>query len=162
MWTSYPIKYAPDFLSDILVILSVVGRFFVIPIFFKITSLALKYIINSSRIRAIHLVLSLHQGTCLGTHEDVIRWKHFPRYWSFVRGIHWSPVNSPQKGQWRGALMFSLIWAWTNGWVNNRNAGDLRHHRAHYDVIVMSEVIPEDVCKSVCTRLHYWCLGPLN
>ena len=37
------------------------------------------------------------------------QWKHFPRYWSFVRGIHRWPVNSPHKGQWRGALMFSLI-----------------------------------------------------
>ena len=41
-------------------------------------------------------------------------------------------VNSPHKGQWRGALMFSLICAWINGWVNNREAGDLRRHRAHY------------------------------
>ena len=49
-----------------------------------------------------------------------------------------SPVNSPQKGQSRGALMFSLICSWMNGWVNNREAGDLRRHRAHYDVIVMS------------------------
>ena len=44
-------------------------------------------------------------------HDDVIKWKHFPRYWPFVRGIHRSPVNSPNKGQWRGALMFSLIYA---------------------------------------------------
>ena len=43
------------------------------------------------------------------THDDVIKWKHFPRDWPFVRGIHRSPVNSPHKGQWRGALMFSLI-----------------------------------------------------
>ena len=57
-------------------------------------------------------------------HDDVIKWKHFPRYWPFVRGIHRSPVNSPHKGQWRGALMFSLICAWINGWVNNREAGD--------------------------------------
>ena len=42
-------------------------------------------------------------------HDDVIKWKHFPRYWPFVRGIHRSPVNSPHKSQWRGALMFSLI-----------------------------------------------------
>ena len=42
---------------------------------------------------------------------DVIKWKHFPRYWPFVRGIHRSPVNSPLKGQWRGGLMFSLICA---------------------------------------------------
>ena len=47
------------------------------------------------------------------------------------------PVNSPHKGQWRGALMFSLIYAWINDWVNNREAGDLRHQRGHYDVIVM-------------------------
>ena len=37
--------------------------------------------------------------------------------WPFVRGIHRSPVNSPHKGQWRGALMFSLICAGINGWV---------------------------------------------
>ena len=65
------------------------------------------------------------------------QWKHFPRYWPFVRGIHRSSVNSPHKGQWRGALMSSLIWAWMDGWVNNREAGDLRRHRAHYDVKIM-------------------------
>ena len=70
-------------------------------------------------------------------HDDVIKWKHFPRYWLFVRGIHRSPVNSPHKGQWRGALMFTLICARINGWVNNREAGHLRRYRAHYDVIVM-------------------------
>ena len=47
------------------------------------------------------------------------------------------PVNSRHEGQWRGALMFPLICAWINGWVNNRKAGDLRRHRAHYDVGVM-------------------------
>ena len=71
-------------------------------------------------------------------HDDVIRWRHFPRYWPFVRGIHRSPVNSPHKGQWRRALMFPFICFWINGWVNNREAGDLRRHRAHYDVIVIS------------------------
>ena len=72
-------------------------------------------------------------GITLG-HDDVIKWKHFLRYWPFVRGIHQSLVNSPHKGQWGGALMFSLICAWINGWVNNRDAVDLRHHSAHYDV----------------------------
>ena len=70
-------------------------------------------------------------------HDDIIKWKYFPRYWPFVRGIHWSPVNSPHKGQWRGALVFSLICTWINGSVNNREAGDLRRYRAHCDVIVM-------------------------
>ena len=74
-------------------------------------------------------------------HDDVIKWKHFPRYWPFVPGIHRSPVNSLHKGQWGGALMFSLICTWINGSVNNREAGDLRRHRAHYDVMVMATII---------------------
>ena len=52
-----------------------------------------------------------------------------------------SPVKSPHKGQWCGALMFCLICAWIHSWVNHRAAGDLRRHRAHYDVIVMLQVI---------------------
>ena len=70
-------------------------------------------------------------------HDDVIKWKHFPRYWPVVTVIHRSLVNSPHKGQWRGALKFSLIYVRMNGWVNNREAGDLRRHHAHYYVIVM-------------------------
>ena len=70
-------------------------------------------------------------------HDNVIKLRHFPRNWPFVRGIHRSPVNSPHKGQWRGALVFSLICVWINDWINNREAGDLRRYRAHYDVIVM-------------------------
>ena len=70
-------------------------------------------------------------------HDDVIKWKHFTRYWPFVRGIHRWPVNSPHKGQWRGTLMFSFICVWINDWVNNSEAGDLRRHRGHYDVTVM-------------------------
>ena len=50
---------------------------------------------------------------------------------------HRSPVNSPHKGQRSRALMVSLICAQINSWVNNRGAGDLRRHRAHYDAIVM-------------------------
>ena len=69
-------------------------------------------------------------------HDDVIKWKHFPHYWPFARGIHRSQVDSPHKGQWR-ALVFSSIFAWTNGWVNNQDAGDSRHHCAHYGVTVM-------------------------
>ena len=69
-------------------------------------------------------------------HDDVIKWKHFPRYWPFVRGIH-------------GALIFSLISVWINGWVNNREAGDLRRYHAHYDVGVM------------VARVMAWCTKPL-
>ena len=69
--------------------------------------------------------------------DDVTKWQHFPCYWPFVWGIHRSPLNSPHKCQWCGALLFSLICAWTNGWVNNRDAGNLRCHCAHYDVTEM-------------------------
>ena len=72
-------------------------------------------------------------------HDDVIKWKYFPRYWPFVRGIHRSPVNSPHKVQWRGALMFSMICVWINGGVNNREAGDLRSYRAHYCDVIMCQ-----------------------
>ena len=74
---------------------------------------------------------------CHRNHDDIIKWKHFPCYWPFVWGIHRSPVNSLHKGQRPGALMFSLICTLINAWVNNRDAGDLRCHHAHYDVTVM-------------------------
>ena len=76
-----------------------------------------------------------------------IIWKHFPRYWPFVRGTRRRPVNSPQKGQWREALMFSLICAWMNDWVNSREAVDLRRHRTNYDVTVMRLHIPNSLLR---------------
>ena len=72
--------------------------------------------------------------------DEIIKWKHFPRYWPFVRGIHQSRVTSPHKGQWRGALLFSLIRAWINSWGNNREAADSRRHCAHYGVILMGKL----------------------
>ena len=107
----------------------------------------------------IHLLQSLKQFSMLRVnnrttkselnenkdcHDDVIKWKHFPRYWPFVQGIHRLPVNSPHKGQWCRALMFSLICTWIKGSVNNCEAGDLRCHCAHYDV------------KLMCTHLWPW------
>ena len=79
---------------------------------------------------------------CLGcnVHDDVIKWKHFPRHLPFVRGTYQSLVYCHKKCQWRGALMFSLIYAWKNGWANNRDADDLRSHCADYDVTVMLEL----------------------
>ena len=65
----------------------------------------------------------------LGYLEAQSWWRHqmetFSASLDFVRGIH------------RGPLMFALICVWINGWANNREAGDLTRHRAHYDVIVM-------------------------
>ena len=71
-------------------------------------------------------------------------WRHqmetFSALLAICAGNSPVPVNSPHKGQWRGALMFTLICARIYGWVNNREAGDLRRYRAHYDVIVMYSV----------------------
>ena len=103
---------------------------------------------NSSQIQNVTILSSLYHSFYIiystGNpklhnidHNDVIKWKYFPRYWPFVRGIHWRPVNSPHKGKWCGALMFSLICVWITDWVNNREAGELRRHRNHYDVTVM-------------------------
>ena len=93
-------------------------------------------------------------------HDDVIKLKHFPPYWPFARGIHRWPVNSPHKGQWRWAMMFSLICAWINGRVNNREAGDLGRHRPHYDFSVMQQ--SSNQWKFQCRHLyvskpnHHW------
>ena len=78
-----------------------------------------------------------------------------PRYWPFVWGIHWSLVNSPHKGQWRGALVFSLICAWLNGWVNNREAGDLIWKIFPFDGVIVS-------CKDISTGwkwLNWFCVS---
>ena len=99
-------------------------------------------------------------------HEDIIKWELFPRCWPFVRGIHRSPVNSPDRGQWRGALMFSLMYAWFNVWVNNGDAGGLRRPRAHNDVTVMIEIyiacfrnlvlVPlNDTIEWHCSAIHF-------
>ena len=93
------------------------------------------------------------------TNADVRAWKRFPPWWRhqmetfpryrpFVRGIHRSPVNSPHKGQWRVALVFSFICVWINGWVNNRETGDLRRHHTRYDLIVMHS--------EPCAREIHW------
>ena len=68
-------------------------------------------------------------------------------------GIHRSPVHSVRKGQWRGALMVSLICAWTNGSANNRGAGDLRRDRAHYDVTLISQESVSMASRLMCRAL---------
>ena len=60
-------------------------------------------------------------------------WRHQIEIFSALLAF----FNSPHKGQWRGALKFSLIWAWINAWVNNHKAGDLRRHCAYYDITVI-------------------------
>ena len=86
--------------------------------------------------------LCRHRGAIDGCiHDDVIKWKHFPRYWPFMRGIHRSPATSPHKGQWRGALMFSLIclnkrlskqsWGWLFTADGHENVSAWSYHESH-------------------------------
>ena len=63
-------------------------------------------------------------------HDDVIKWKNFQHYWPFVRGIEF-----PAQMLVTRIIDVFLDRAWINGWVSNREAGDLR--RTHYDVTVM-------------------------
>ena len=105
---------------------------------------AFHYRHSSLVVKAITLIFCIwHESECNLQHiyDNVMKWKHFPRCRSFLKGNHWSLVYSPHKGQWHGPLMYSLIYAWTNAWVNNREASDLRRHCAHYDVTEMSFAI---------------------
>ena len=103
------------------------------------------YCVQTDMLYAVNIGLNSGLRLLCNFFRSVTWWRHQMETCSFhvtcncpvVRGNHRSPVNSPHKGQWRGALMLSLICAWTNGWVNHRDTGDLRRHRAHYDVIVM-------------------------
>ena len=88
-------------------------------------------------------------------HGALIKWKYFLRYWPCVRGIHrWLVVT--HKGQWRGDLMFYFMCALIKGWAKNRDADDLRRHRAHYDVAVMLSLLPIGH-KSVLIHVIVWC-----
>ena len=103
---------------------------------------------SSDRIRIImgiplpRRIVAQNPITALVPNVHITWWHHqmntFSASLAFCMGNSPGPVNSPHKGQWRGALMFSLIWTWINSWVNNPEAGDLRRHRAHCDVIVMN------------------------
>ena len=90
-------------------------------------------------------------------HDDVIKWKHFPRNWPFARGIHRSPVNSPHRPVTR-SLDVSLICARINGGVNNHGAGYLWRYQAHYNVTVMfSAVVSLDTPKDESISDVFFC-----
>ena len=97
-------------------------------------------------------------------HDDVIKWKHFPRYWLFVRGST-CPGDFPAQKPVTRSLMFFFTCAWINDWVNNREAGDLWRHCGHYDVNVMEFKIPSTEQMFVFNRcpprtggeaFHFW------
>ena len=87
------------------------------------------------------IVASKHVSDRMHTNKLPTWWRHqmetFSALLAFCAGNSPVPGQFPHKGQWRGALMFSLICGWTNGWLNNRETVDLRRYRAHYVVTVM-------------------------
>ena len=72
---------------------------------------------------------------------------------AFVQGIHRSGEFSSQMPV-TGSFDVSLICAWTNGWTNNRDAGDVRHHRTHYDVNIMSWQIEPHKCYALTFKVR--------
>ena len=90
-----------------------------------------------------HLALTLTPQGIGGAMKRDVSKQWCTLQWCASRGwvigplCHRSPMNSLHKDQWRGALIFSFNCAWINGWVNSRQAGDSKGHRAHYDVTVM-------------------------
>ena len=92
-----------------------------------------KYAVNTKNVAKVLLVVFKVSFT--GTKR--VSWRHQMDTFSASLAIcKRPPVDSPHNDQWRGVLMFSLICAWTNRWANNRDAGDFRCHRVHYDVTV--------------------------
>ena len=99
-------------------------------------------------------------------HYDVIKWNYFPHYWPFVWGIHRSAVNSPHKGQWRGALMFSLICALnkrlskqSSGWWFETPLRSLwRHCNGHsYPLCLFSVHLPINFV--IISDVRIWTVG---
>ena len=101
-----------------------------------ICTLHISTVVSKNQLKIISGVCAFHVSK---VYDGVIKWKHFLRWWPFVWGIHRLSANSPHKGQWREALMFSFVCARINV-VNSREAGYLRRYRAHCDVIVMGSV----------------------
>ena len=99
------------------------------------------------------LSMMLKSNTIYFCHDDVIEWKHLPRYWSFVwefTGPRWIPLTKASDAE---LLCFLDLCMNKKVEKNNRHAGDLRRHRAHYDVTVM--VITSDIDGLLCDTHIY-------
>ena len=110
---------------------------------------------DTANLACMHAIRSAAKtlACMIAIHLQLTWWRHqmetFSALLAIFAGNSPTSVNSTNKGQWRGALMFSLICVWINGWVNNREAGDLRRYRAHYDVTAMDTT----------AMLTNWCLN---
>ena len=60
-------------------------------------------------------------------HDDVIKWKHVPRYWPFVRGFHRSPVPRSFDVSLDLRLNKQLSRQWCGWWFETPSRPSLRH-----------------------------------
>ena len=106
-----------------------------------------KILLNST---LLNLVLSFRW------HAENSWWRHQigPFYVLLALCVGNSLVNSSHSGQWHRTLIFSLICAGINKWVNNRGVGDWRRHCTHYDVIVMYCLKDKHVDEGCCQLTH--------
>ena len=109
-----------------------------LPTIFQLTGKSLQWVtahaINTAKFEVI-LLYNVACPFCMMTSSN-------GNIFRVIGPLCWSPVDSPHRGKWRGALVFSLIYAWTNDWANNLDTSDLRRHSAHYDVTVICVSIP--------------------
>ena len=89
--------------------------------------------LNSQNTARTSPLRALFGASIVTIHDDVIKWKKISALLVLCKG---NPTESPHKGQWRRALIISLICVLTTGLANNRAAGYLIRHCAHYDVTV--------------------------
>ena len=72
-------------------------------------------------------------------HYGLIKWRHFPHYWPFwgeSTGHRWIPLTKTSDAE---LWCFNFICAWTNGWGNNLDAGDLKRYHTHYECKVSQQ-----------------------
>ena len=80
-----------------------------------------------------------------------------------------SPVTGKFPTQMSVSRSFKVFWIciWINGWVNNREADDLRRHRAHYDVTVKCIVFSYKTSvllnpRSLIYKFKFWKIKSYN
>ena len=107
-------------------------------------------------IMIISVVLSVRVDACnAGTFFTW--WRHqMETLYALLALCEGNPPDSPHKGQWSRALIFSLICAWTNSWAHNGDTDDLRRHRVHYDVNVMLQAYFNGTGASVWLSQCQW------
>ena len=92
---------------------------------------------------------------------DYSWWRHQMETFSVLLDIcaGKSPITGkfPAQRPVTRSFRISLTCAWTYGCVNNRDAGDLRRHRVHYDVTVMPWGAASDHNVNVLTTTAFQC-----